>query len=96
MAQAARAPRRPFGSKRGPLASPAWVPGSRRRAPVRVLSLSNTQPWKPAARSAPQLTQRMSGTDRCGSASGWSLWGTAQRAGRARWRASWGAGRLLR
>lgn len=64
--------------------------------PVSVLSLSNTHPLKPAAARAPQSTQRMSATDRCGSASGWSLcgmWvggagraigaGTSQRAGQA-------------
>lgn len=43
------------------------------RPPVSVLSLSNTQPRKPAAARAPQSTHRMSGTARCGSASGWSL-----------------------
>ncbi len=36
-----------------------------------VLSLSNTQPLKPAAASACQSTWLMSGTETCGSASGW-------------------------
>ena len=47
-------------------------------SPVSVLSLSNTTPWKPAAASAPQSTHRMSGTARCGSASGRSLCGAGR------------------